>query len=389
MKNGIVIITKNFPPSYTGAGLMALELAKGLISRGVSVLVLAGNSHLTISHENYDGVRVTRLPLSGSKKKMIRLIIYHFNIAGILIKERVKYNSIIIFGKSCLPYVAIIIGKILGKKIVYRPTMYGADDLFSIRSTGRLRKLRYLTVSHSDYFVALSNATYKSILKCSIDKNRIREIPNGVNIEKFAPVDSRQKKILRNELNLPLESAIIFFAGAIRYRKGVDLLINAFITVNKYHQNINLLLAGPKKEEEIENRKFIQSIEKKIEQNNFNKKIRFLGFLDNIEKYYQSSDIFVLPSRQEGFPSSLIQAMSCGLSVITTDIAGITDEIIEHGKDGILIEQNNEKDLENALGMLINNTSKRRKIAIAARKKVEEHYSIDNMIDNYLKIYNN
>ena len=112
----------------------------------------------------------------------------------------------------------------------------------------------------------------------------------------------------------------------------------------------------------------------------------FFGWIDDVREILCASDIFVLPSLQEGFAISVIEAMAVKVPIIRTKTAGAFDQI-RSGYNGILINPGSEKDIKNALIMLIENPNLRESIRKNAYDSVIKKFSAVTMTESYIKIY--
>ncbi len=155
-----------------------------------------------------------------------------------------------------------------------------------------------------------------------INNKNYTVIYNIFSLEKI--VQLLPKKELRKSLNFGEDLFYIVFVGSLVKRKGVDLLVEAFKMIE--NDKLRLLIVG--RGELEENLKKITKDDKRIE---------FLGYLDNPICYIKASDLFILPSFSEGIPNVIIEALACETPIIATDVDGIP-EIIEHKKTGFLIK---------------------------------------------------
>jgi glycosyltransferase involved in cell wall biosynthesis len=171
---------------------------------------------------------------------------------------------------------------------------------------------------------------------------------NGVNLNKF---DIAQKKNWRNdiraELNLNKSSFVYGFVGRITRDKGINELINVFQRLAQNDSEIFLILIGTEEEEHRLNLTVIEAI-------HHHPQIITLGFKANQQEYIAAMDVVVLPSYREGFSMVAIEAQAMGVPVITTDIPGPQEAII-NGKTGMLIPAANEESLMAAMHKLKNN----------------------------------
>jgi glycosyltransferase involved in cell wall biosynthesis len=162
-------------------------------------------------------------------------------------------------------------------------------------------------------------------------------------------------------------------------------LVDAFINIERAFPEVRLLIAGPTYKYD---QNYITEIKAKIRNGDVKDKVILTEkSIDNVDEFMKSSDIFVLPSRQEGFPISIIEAMSCGLTVIGSDIPEIARAQIEDGQNGFVFPSGDHKKLSELLERLLNNNEMRLQSGINARKKAEQNWSDDVIDAQYRELY--
>jgi glycosyltransferase involved in cell wall biosynthesis len=119
---------------------------------------------------------------------------------------------------------------------------------------------------------------------------------------------------------------------------------------------------------------------------NFEQKVKFIGYVQNVVPYLESADLFLLISDWEGLPLSIIEAMSLSLPVVATRVGGIPEQI-EHGKNGLLVERTDTEGLTKAIETLQNDPDLRKRMGQAARTFFENKFQLDNMIDRTENLY--
>jgi glycosyltransferase involved in cell wall biosynthesis len=150
----------------------------------------------------------------------------------------------------------------------------------------------------------------------------------------------------------------IFGAGRLSHEKGFDRLIDAFAALKL--KNIDLLIAGEGQEYEV--------LKQKIQYLRLQKKVKLIGLKSNLQDYYAQAELFVLPSRNEGYPNALIEAMSFGCACIAMDCEFGPSEIIRHQKNGLLVQKDNVKELRSGIIEILTDTVLKDRIAINAKK---------------------
>jgi glycosyltransferase involved in cell wall biosynthesis len=191
---------------------------------------------------------------------------------------------------------------------------------------------------------------------------------------------------LRTRLGFKQNLTIILCVGAIIKRKGIDLLIKSFAKYSNKYSNTILVLIGPTADDK-ENLQFYNKMKKLANNLNVEKYIVFTGTRDNIDEYMKASDLFVFLSRNEGFGTVLVEAMSAGLPVVALNIPGITKYIIKNRIDGIIIRNKNPDKIALEIEALLNNYDLYESISVNARKSAINRFSTKIIDKQYEQIY--
>ncbi len=221
-------------------------------------------------------------------------------------------------------------------------------------------------------FTAVSPSVCKELEEIGINKEKIVYIPNGVDIEVFKPLTS--KILARKEFGLLEDNKIILSIGRLTEMKQPSKLIEVFSIIEKEMKNINLVIAG-KGELLNEIKKF--TVQKKL------RKVNFLGFVDQEKKpnLYACSDIYIMTSKYEGQPLTLLEAISSGLPCIVSNIPNL--RIVKDAKCGLVVDFSDvEKASQEIIEYLKQDNSKHAK---NARQYAEENLDWDIITEKYLK----
>jgi glycosyltransferase involved in cell wall biosynthesis len=217
-----------------------------------------------------------------------------------------------------------------------------------------------LLYSRADKIIAVSNFIRKDlILNYNIKKAKVVVIYNPIDIEKVNALASEEisDQWFREEV------PIVISVGRLSKEKGYDTLLRAF-AIAREKSDIRLAILG-----EGEEKKSLEELDKKL---GIERDVVFLGYKNNPYKYMKRASIFVLSSLYEGFPNVLIEAMACGTPVISTQYNPYPHEIIEHGKNGLLVPVTNEKALAEAMLKLLNDPAGMTMLAANAKEKAKE-----------------
>ena len=189
----------------------------------------------------------------------------------------------------------------------------------------------------------------------------------------FFPVSNiEEKAIIRNNLKLPTNKFIILFVGSILKRKGIDTLTDAFIKACQERSDLFLVIIGL-----INDKELYKLLIRSLEDQNLNDKFIFTGLLQDkafLANYYRSADLFVLPSRREGLPNSLLEAMSSGLPVIASFISELKNTI-NNGENGIFFPTENSLILKDEILRIVQDPIIATRLGDNARRYILKKHS--------------
>ena len=211
-------------------------------------------------------------------------------------------------------------------------------------------------------------------------KKKARLISRGIDLNHFQPGVTKEP-CLRKSLGIPEEAILAGCVAHLVPVKGHPTLLQAAAKISGIH----VLIAGRPADQE-----YVNSLKKLAVDLRISGRIHFLGDQTDINSFHAQVDIFVLPTwakwRQEGCPVALLEAMACGKACIATDIPGSRD-IIENGTNGILIPSENVDALAQAMKEMANSFSLRQRLGEAARKRIEDYFTIDKEVMAHEKLY--
>lgn len=225
------------------------------------------------------------------------------------------------------------------------------------------------------------NSTDLAIATGSLQKSpgTVKLLPNGIDLDTYKPANTVDRKTSRNELGIGSDVVLVGMVGRLWEQKNPELLLESCLALFEQGlENFELLYVG-----DGELRK---SLEDTVERSSFSKKIHFLGWRDDIPRLLCSLDIFVLPSRWEGLPLAILEALGTGLPVIASDIPGNKDAVTEE-IDGILFSAESQVELELALEKLIKDPALRIAMGKSGRMHMVHRASIDRRVENLVALY--
>lgn len=232
------------------------------------------------------------------------------------------------------------------------------------------RTCNYFLSFFSDALVAVSETVASDLIKYdSVNPGKIKVVHNGIEIEKFNSVSSKQAA--KKTFNLPYDRIIIGSVGRFTDQKGQHYLIEAVSEIND--ACVAIAGSGP----------LMQELKNYAAQRNVNCILPGRLNPDSIPLFLRAIDIYCFPSLWEGFPSALVEAMAAGLPVVASDIPP-HEEVL--GDAGILVPPGDSGKLAETLSMLIENPSLRELLGEKAKRRAE-NFSIRNTVTSYENLF--
>lgn len=200
--------------------------------------------------------------------------------------------------------------------------------------------------------------------------NRISVIPHGIDTELFS-VQGRKTQL----------TGKVTFVGYVAQNKGADLLLPIMKQVAKQHPDCHLTVVGYGPLQDMLEKQFMSA--------GLDKNLTFTGkaFPQKVADILKCTDVFILPTRIEGFGLAIVEAMMCGAVPVVSRLEGITDTIVDNNKTGILVESDNVEWFSSAIIDLLSNPARLASMKHAAEKAAREKFSLQRMIDDYERLF--
>jgi len=368
----ILLINSEYPPIGGGAGNASANLASEMVKTGHEVTVLTARFDSLPNEEVHDGVQIVRVPAlrrrldrSGALEQGIFLL--SASLFSIRTARRLRPDIVLAFFGVPSGAVALGLNILLG--IPYVVSLRGGDvpgfRPYDFALYHRLIGPLLHIVWRRAKAVVANSAGLREMGRSFDEKVPIDVIPNGVSMSQFKSKD---------RIWDPPQLLIV---GRIVYQKGIDLLFEALAGLKDLEWELSVAGDGPLRE----------SLEEMARKFGIAGRVHFLGWqskVDLVERYRQAN-LFVYPSRHEGMPNAVLEAMASGLPVIASEIAG-NDELVLHGNTGLLIPSEDFSRLREAIRGLLLAPDRRRKMGDAAQKRVEEQYTWAITATQYLEV---
>ena len=387
----ICVLVDSFYPIIGGGEIHTKTLCEHLIHKGLAVFVITRRRKKDNEDRDLVGdIPVYRVPPSGMPRWGKYLMF--FPAFAKLVQMRRDYDVVYISVFRSIGILGLLVAKLLGKKCVLRAGVREEMSGRNFLDEYRHKKLglpfirvflfiRNAILRQADGFVSISKAIQDDFRYTGVPTAKIWHIPNGVDTALFIPVSSDRRNILRHLLGLP-NRKIFCFTGKLNKGKGLELLLDVWVSVADIHPEAHLLLVGGGENQFLS---YENQLKNFVAKNRLEESITFTGYVPSVVQYLQAADFFVFPSESEGMPNSLLEALSCGLPVLASRIDGITD-IVTHTVDALLFEARNREQLRECIDLVLNDPNIASRLGTSGRDTVERRFSQKTMVDEYYRL---
>ena len=367
MKVGIVCY-----PTHGGSGVVASELAIGLAKKGheIHIVSYATPFRLRSFHQNIfiHEVGIASYPL-------FKYPPYALGLATKLVELVEAYDLELIHAHYAVPHAAsaYLAKQILNSQLIKIITTLHGTDITLVGSDQSFRRVIKFTIEKSDGVTAVSDYLKQQTIREFDIQREIRVIHNF--IDPVRPAQRRNQ--CDRESYAPRGEKILMHASNFRPVKRVGDVVRIFAEV---HARIpaKLILIGDGPE-----RPFIQQLIKDLK---LSADVYFLGEQDHLEPLFFCADLFLLPSEQESFGLTALEAMNCSVPVIATETGGLP-EVITHGKTGYLYPVGEIKKMAEKSIELLSSPEKHELFKQQARKRATQSFNADQIIPQYEAFY--
>lgn len=311
---------------------------------------------------------------------------YTMALTSKIIKVGIDSKLDLVHSHYAIPHAmaAYMAREIIG--IPYVVTLHGSD-VHSLGQDPAYKPVVKHTVEKADAVTAVSEFLKKKAHEELGIEREIHVIPNFIDVSRFTHLNGVRLYVesgcvgLRKEeeaVELHPEEKILLHASNFREVKRVVELVEIMRIVVDHFPEARLIIAGdgPTRIE----------VERKIEALDLCNNVHLLGVKSNMQEIMCSADMFLLNSTLEGMPLVLLEAMSCGLPVVTTPAGGVP-ELVRPGKDGAVTKGFEQEEYAQVVIEMLENEEKRKALGKAGRKRVEESFSAERIVGMYEKVF--
>jgi len=240
--------------------------------------------------------------------------------------------------------------------------------------THKLWEIKKGIYKRSQFVIVVPSKWMKSKVEKSIlSDKKVYLIYNGIDTKIFRPMN---KTDIRKKLNLPLDKTILMFSahkGTKNVWHGGDYLLKALEQIDD--ENVFFLDIGSK-----------ENLDKRVKKTIQWASIKYINNETTMAEYYAAADLFLYPSLADNCPLVVLESMACGTPVITFETGGIP-ELITNMRSGYIARYKDVDDFVKGINLYLNDADLRTKAGLSARRAVEEHFTIEKMLDLYEELY--
>ena len=357
----LTILHVNTEPSWRGGEAQTLMLARGLADRGHRSLVALRRGSALEKAVARAGLAAIPLPMRGEFDPA--------SVFGIGRALRDEDVDALHYHTSHAVSLGTLATLIAGR----RPAVLTRRVSFSLR---RNPLARFKYSYRIDHLIAVADGVRWVMIAEGIAPDRVTVIHSGIDLARFGKLPDRRR--VRDEFGIEEGAFLVGSVGHLAAHKGQSTLLEALSLLVDPLPGLRLLMIGEGSER--------AALEATVKQGRLAGRVVFSGFREDVPELMSSLDMFVLASTSgEGSPAVIKEAMASGVPIVATELDGIR-EIVEDGKEAILVPPGNSERLAGAVRRVAGDPALRLAMTQAARTRVSE-FSSDRMVDRTLEVY--
>ena len=359
----VLLVLDQFPEALGGGERVVLKLAELLPQYGYRTSILTFGIHPKSAALRHSKCPIYLLPLQR---------VYDFNAirASFAFRDFLRSQKVQIvqtFFESSDLWAGFVIKMMSAAKLIW-----SRRDMGILRAPKHRMAYR-LMAGMPDAVFAVSDQVRRHCIEVDrIDPDRVFTIYNGIDLSRWTPLVRAQR---------PSDALLVTTVGNVRRVKGHDILVRAAARMLELHPQVQFKVVGDVLEPEY----FAELLEL-VGSLGLSSTFHFVGGLSDLAEHLRSADIFVLPSRSEGFSNAVIEAMASSLPVVATDVGGNAEAVID-GINGYIVDADDVDALFEAIEKLVDDPAGAIAMGAAGRVLVAEKFTVDAMMKSVVARY--
>ena len=374
------------------------DINRHLVRRGHSVTVVTPGDRSLPRRDSFDGVQLVRFPLElppdltygrvaqsrvswlGRFARVAVMAHYLEAQHRATLAEARENGADVIHAHWAIPTgpAAVIAARKLHLPSVI--TMHGGDVYvnpsqgYDFPTRWYVRPALRWTLRHAGALTAITEDCRQHALRAGAPAERIRLVFNGTDLRRFSPADNGSRWDQRYGPHM------VFACRQLFPRKGIRFLLEAAAQLKPQFPDLKVVLAGDGFER--------PALVKLAEELGISVDVIFLGWVPNADlpPYYRAAAVSVIPSLEEGFGIPAAEAMGCEVAVVASDAGGLP-EVVEHGVTGLVVPRGDSGALAVAIGSLLADPERRRRMGKAGRKRALRLFDWDRSAEQFEELY--
>lgn len=362
-------------PTPGGSGVVATELGKSLAVLGHKVHFITYGLPARLNHfdENLYFHKVS----PGEYPLFQQFPPYSLSLAVKIREVAVQYDLDIVHAHYAIPYatcayLAREMLKAAGRSVKTITTLHGTD-ITLVGMMPSFFEITRFSIAMSDAITAVSDFLRRETVEAFRIEKPIDVIHNFVDCNEFRPGRSAGIR----ERYAPRGEHLLIHVSNFRKVKNIPTILDVLVEVRKV-QNARLLLVGDGPE--------FEAVERGVAERGLGDAVVFLGDQEFIADILPAADVFLLPSEHESFGLAALEAMSCGVPPVTSNIGGLR-EVIRDGETGFLLDPHDVGGMRDVVVRLLEDGEWRRQVGLKARERAKRDFGRDKVVAEYLKLY--
>lgn len=377
MVKRVCIFSAQYLPSSYGVEKYTFNLAYKLSKRGIEVTIVTSDLYGAKTYEKNGNITIYRVPSYGMMKNRLPIIRYNREFRNMI--KRISEEEYDLCITNTRFYPLSLVGTLIGKKHAKRNILieHGTSHIemsnMILKYCGEIYEhaITFFEKQNVKEFYGVSKDCEKWLEHFGIKAKGV--INNAINKEEINKIKHEE---IRDKWGIPSNKILISFTGRLIKEKGVLQLVRAFRRLEKKYSHVCLVIAGdgplmPELNEDCGDNVFILG------------RVSF----ENVINLLRESEIFCFPSEYaEGMPTSILEAAICGNCIISTKCGGAM-EIIPDDTHGIIIRDNSEEAIEEALEKVVANNMYRKNMSKKVKEYVENLFVWDRIVDKVCNLF--
>lgn len=373
------MVTGAYHPEISSGGLQARLMAATLRDKVIVRVLTTGLDPDAPPHAIVDEVEVTRIHLRDiSTASKVAAFAGMMRAAWRLVRW---CDVVHLHGVSAKNILVTFAAHLLGKPIVLSLHTMGADEPAVVQHAGA----SWWAFHQPARYMSVSDGLTQRYREAGLPGDRLEQVGNAIDMNVFAPASAHEKRRLRMLHGIDPERPVVLFVGLFSHDKQPRVLFDAWL---KLGIETSLVCVGATKSSYYEvDESLADSMRTDADTHGIGDRLTFTGVVHDVHEHFRLADVFMLPSRREGLPVALMEAMACGLPCVASRLPGATDTLIEDSVSGLLVQPGDVDAFANAIRTMLTETARADSMGTAARAFIADRFGAPTIAARWLANY--